>query len=131
MVTMTNESGIIPTEFCVVVQMDAAPEKVGSLYMPQTVTDRDQLAADEGTLVAVSPVAFNYADWPEGARKPEVGDRVIFRKYAGLLRKNERNGRDFRLLNDKDIVAIVAPAAEPVAIIDQEAIARLRTGTEG
>jgi co-chaperonin GroES (HSP10) len=104
---LQNDSGLIPTEFCVVVRMDAAPEKVGSLYMPPNVTDRDKLAADEGTLVAVSPLAFTYENWPEGSRKPQVGDRVVFRKFAGLLRTNKENGKDFRLLNDKDIVAIV------------------------
>ena len=128
---VTNDSGIIPTEFCVVVEMDPAPDRVGSILMPTTVTDRDKLAADEGLLVAASPVAFNYADWPEGARKPEPGDRVIFRKYAGLLRKNERNGKDYRLLNDKDIVAIVDTPAEAVPLIDPAALSRLRTGTEG
>lgn len=105
---MKNDSGLIPTEFCVVVQMDPVPEKVGNLFMPSTVTDQDKLRADEGTLVAASPVAFNYADWPEGARKPEAGDRVVFRKYSGLLR--ETNGRTYRLLNDKDILAIVESA---------------------
>lgn len=102
-----NTSGLIPTEFCVVVEMDAAPEKVGSIFMPSDVQDREKLQADEGTLVAVSPLAFTYENWPEGSRKPQVGDRVVFRKFAGLLRTNKENGKDFRLLNDKDIVAIV------------------------
>jgi co-chaperonin GroES (HSP10) len=102
-----NTSGLIPTEFCVVVEMDAAPDKVGSILMPTVVADRDKLAADEGLLVAVSPLAFTYDNWPEGSRKPQVGDRVVFRKFAGLLRTNKENGKDFRLLNDKDIVAIV------------------------
>ena len=108
-----NTSGLIPTEFCVVVEMDRAPEKVGSIFMPADVQDREKLQADEGTLLAVSPIAFNYADWPEGSRKPQPGDRVIFRKFAGLLREDKARGRSFRLLNDKDIVAIVE--AEPVA----------------
>jgi co-chaperonin GroES (HSP10) len=111
---MVNDSGLIPTEFCVVVAMDASPDKIGSILMPAVVEDREKLAADEGTLVAVSPLAFTYDNWPEGSRKPQVGDRVVFRKFAGLLRTNKENGKDFRLLNDKDIVAIVdaAPLAD-------------------
>lgn len=104
-----NTSGLIPTEFCVVVELDAPKSKIGSILIPSDMQDRDKLAAEEGTLVAVSPVAFDYANWPDGARKPEVGDRVLFRKFAGLLHK--RNERDYRLLNDKDIVAIVQPEA--------------------
>jgi co-chaperonin GroES (HSP10) len=110
---MVNSSGLIPTEFCVVVEMDAAPEKIGNIFMPSDVADREKLQADEGLLVAVSPLAFTYDNWPEGSRKPQVGDRVVFRKFAGLLRTNKENGKDFRLLNDKDIVAIVNPS--PVA----------------
>jgi hypothetical protein len=61
----------------------------------------------------VSPHAFSYADnWPEGS-KPEVGARVLFKRFAGHLHK--RNERDYRLLNDKDVVAVVeAPEALPV-----------------
>ena len=104
-----NNSGLIPTEFCVVVELDPVAEKVGSILMPSQVQDRDKLSAEEGTLIEVSPVAFDYANWPANARKPKVGERVLFRKYAGLL--TNRNGRAFRLLNDKDIVAIVVPVA--------------------
>lgn len=104
---MKNDSGLIPTEFCVVVEMDPIQEKVGSIFLPGDVQAKDKLSADEGTLLAVSPAAFSYAHWPEGARKPEVGDRVIFRRYSGLLREDTARGRTFRLLNDKDIVAIV------------------------
>jgi chaperonin GroES len=105
-----NNSGIIPVEFCVVVELDKQEEKTaGGIILPSAVKDKDKLAAEEGTLVAASPLAFDYADWPEGSRKPQVGDRVIFKRYAGLLR--ERDGRDFRLLNDKEIVGIVETTA--------------------
>jgi chaperonin GroES len=109
-----NRSGIIPTEFCVVVELDPAKDRSpGGIILPTNVADRDKLAAEEGTLIAVSPVAFDYANWPEGARKPEVGDRVLFRKYSGLL--HTRDKVDYRLLNDKDIVAIVEPDAVQLA----------------
>jgi len=108
---MVNESGIIPVEFFVVVALDPVPDKIGSIIMPATVSERDKLATQEGTLVAVSPHAFSYANgWPEGSM-PQVGHRVLFKKYAGAL--HERRGRDYRLLNDKDIIAIVEPDEAP------------------
>ena len=103
---MTNDSGLLPMEFNVVVRMDKAEEKTaGGIILPTSTQDRDKLSAEEGELVAVSPHAFTYAEWPENERKPQPGDRVIIARYAGVLR--ERNGRDFRIVKDKDIVAVV------------------------
>jgi co-chaperonin GroES (HSP10) len=106
----TNESGLVPLEFFVVVLLDPVEEKTaGGIIIPSKMQEQDELSAQEGTLVAVSPHAFSYADdWPEGS-KPEVGARVLFKRYAGLL--HERAGKKWRLLNDKDLVAVVEPAA--------------------
>jgi co-chaperonin GroES (HSP10) len=106
---MTNESGLVPVEFFVVVALDPAEEKVGSIIVPQSVQEKDKLSCQEGTLIAVSPLAFTYEQWPEGSRKPQLGERVLFRRYAGALHERTIGGvkRDFRLLNDKDIIAIV------------------------
>lgn len=104
-----NESGLIPVEFFVVVGLDPVQEKIGSIFVPTATQDKDKLSTQEGTLVAVSPHAFDYAnDWPAGS-KPQVGQRVLFKRYAGALHEREVAGakRDYRLLNDKDIIAIV------------------------
>lgn len=107
----TNSSGLIPVEFFVVVELPPRETKIGNIIVPDSVLDADKLATQEGTLVAISPLAFNYDNWPEGSRKPAVGDKVLFRRFAGAL--HERGGRDYRLLNDKDIIAIIeSPAAE-------------------
>lgn len=106
-----NTSGLVPLEFFVIVALDAAEEKTaGGIILPTTVKDQDKLSTQEGTLIAVSPHAFTYAEgWPEGS-KPEVGQRVLFKRYAGAL--HERAGKTYRILNDKDLVAIVdQPAA--------------------
>lgn len=101
-----NESGIHPVEFHVVVKPDPVEEVTkGGIIMLASTAERDKLAVEEGTLVAASPMAFTYADWPEDARKPRPGDRVMWKRYAGLLRT--RNGVDWRVLNDKDIVGIL------------------------
>lgn len=108
---MLNQSGLIPVEFFVVVELPPREEKTaGGIILPSMVQDKDKLATQEGTLVAISPLAFNYDNWPDGSRKPAIGDKVLFRRYAGAL--HERDSRDYRLLNDKDIIAIVEePAA--------------------
>ena len=112
---MVNSSGLIPVEFFVVVELDPAEEKTkGGLYLPPSVQDKDKVSAQEGTLIAVSPHAFDYAaDWPEGS-KPQVGQRVLFKRYDGSL--HERGERQFKLLNDKSIIAIVEAPAELRAV---------------
>ncbi len=103
---MTNDSGLLPSEYNVVVKPDAVEEVTkGGIILPVSTTDRDKLAADEGTLVAVSPHAFSYADWPEGHKPPQVGDRVVFAKYAGSLIK--RGEAEYRVIKDKDVIAVV------------------------
>lgn len=105
---MTNESGLLPAEFNIVIRMDATEQKTpGGIILPATKTDRDELATDEGTLIAVSPHAFTYAEWPEGTRQPQVGDRVLFAQYAGRIWK--RGDATYRILKDKDIVAVIEP----------------------
>jgi chaperonin GroES len=103
---MNNSSGLTPLEFFVVVELDQQAERTpGGIILPPNAKDQDKLATQEGTLIAVSPHAFTYADgWPEGS-KPEIGQRVLFKRFAGHL--HEREGRSYRLLNDKDLVAII------------------------
>lgn len=107
----SNESGLYPVEFNVVVKPDAVETvSAGGIIMrTNSAAEREKLAIEEGVLIAASPMAFSYADWPEGARKPQVGDRVMWKRFAGLLR--ERNGHDYRVLLDKDIVAIIEESA--------------------
>ena len=97
-----------PTEFNVVVELDPTETKTpGGIILLDNKTERDKLASDEGILVAVSPNAFTYADWPEGARKPQLGDRVLFPRYDGILR--DKDGRAFRIIKDKNVVAVIPP----------------------
>jgi co-chaperonin GroES (HSP10) len=105
---MRNESGLRPCEFNVVVEMDPTEEVTrGGIILPTSKTDRDKLATEEGTLVALSPHAFSYADWPQDQAPPVVGDRVLIARYAGAL--HERGGKSFRIVKDKDIVAVIEP----------------------
>lgn len=102
--------GITPTEYKVLVRpaTDDGTIKLKSgltLYKPDETRERDQHASMEGELVAVSPLAFGYETWPEGAHKPSPGDAVIFAKYSGIIVKGN-DGVEYRLMNDKDVVAV-------------------------
>lgn len=107
---MTNTSGVYPTEYKVLVQPVKVEEKTkGGIILPDEHKDREQFAQMEGVLVAISPLAFTYADakdWGE-AEKPKPGDRVMFAKFAGAAIKG-RDGADYRIINDKDVSAVLA-----------------------
>lgn len=106
---MINDSGLKPVEYNVVVRIDpVADRSAGGIYLPPKAKDAEELAADEGTLVAVSPHAFTYADWSQAEpdTMPRPGDRVMFARHAGRI--HEFQGRKYRLLKDKEIIAVIA-----------------------
>jgi co-chaperonin GroES (HSP10) len=108
---MTRLEDLKPVEFNVVVELDRTEEKTaGGILLPGQKVERNRLEETAGTLVAVSPFAFNYDEWPADARKPQLGDRVYFARYAGILQ--EFDGRWARIVKDKDIVAVVAQPAQ-------------------
>jgi co-chaperonin GroES (HSP10) len=100
-----NKSGILPTEFNVLVLPDPVEEVTkGGIILTDPTKESDKHAAVEGTLVAISPLAFTYEDW-EDVHKPKVGQKVIYARYAGNL-FDGNDGKEYRLLKDKDLLAV-------------------------
>ena len=85
-------------------------EKIGSIIVPVSEQEKQKWATTEGTLIAVSPLAFTYAkcdEWKDaGATPPKPGDRILFAKYAGTQVKG-KDGKEYVLANDKDVMAIL------------------------
>lgn len=112
---MTTVEDLRPVEFNVVIELDRTEEKTsGGIILPGNKVERNRLEETVGTLVSVSPFAFNYDEWPEGAQQPQPGDRVFFARYAGIL--NEFDGRWVRIIKDKEIVAVVAAKPSLAAV---------------
>lgn len=98
-----NASGINPVEYkCLVLPTKVEETTAGGIVLPSQIQEQDQLAETKGILVAVGGMAFS--DW-SGA-KPTVGQKVMIAKYAGLLCKGN-DGEEYRLVNDKDIAAVL------------------------
>lgn len=106
---MKNPSGINPTEFKVLIEPKKTDDvSKGGIIIPDETKDRQQYAATEGTLIALSPLAFTYAgpsEW-NGEAKPKTGDRVVYAKYAGAVIRG-KDGKEYRLCNDKDVCAVL------------------------
>lgn len=97
-----NQSKIQPREFKVLILPEAVEEKsTGGIILAATTKEREEMAQVRGTLVAVGGNAFE--DWND---PPQVGDLVYIGKYAGYVVKGA-DGKDYRLTNDKDIVATI------------------------
>lgn len=98
--------GLFPVEYNVLIFPEPVEERVGSIIRPSVTKDADEAAQTRGRLVAVSPLAFNFDNWPADARKPEPGDIVWYGKYAGVL-VTGADKREYRMCKDKDVGAIV------------------------
>jgi co-chaperonin GroES (HSP10) len=105
-----NPSGFKPTEYKVLVEPLEVSDKIGSFFIPPTTKDREQFAQTQGTVIAVSPLAFSYASKDEwaavGAAPPKPGDVVVFAKFAGM-EWNGKDGKKYKVINDKDITGCV------------------------
>jgi co-chaperonin GroES (HSP10) len=111
-----NASGIHPFEFKVLVLPDeyqnvkrwtGTDGQTYELALPDEHVDMEKRAVYRGTLIALSPTAFSYESWPAGTVLPKPGDKVLYGKYAGTNVKGPKDGKEYRVLNDKDIIALL------------------------
>jgi co-chaperonin GroES (HSP10) len=108
---MHNETDLLPMEYNVIVALDPIEERTqGGIILTTDKVERTRLEACEGTLIAASPLAFTYEEWPADAYRPQLGDRVFFARYAGVL--TDRGDKWLRVIKDKDLVAVVRPPAK-------------------
>ena len=102
-----NESGIEPIEYNVLIDQDAVETKTkGGLIKPDEILERDKHGQTRGTIIAVSPMAFSFDDWPDGVAKPQPGDKVAIAKHSGVFITGN-DGKEYRVVKDKDIVAVI------------------------
>jgi chaperonin GroES len=93
---------VIPVRHVAIIKPDKLEDRSsGGVWLPETARDRMQTAVDRGELVAVGDGFFEGLPGPV----PEIGQKVIFDRYAGSLIKVDKE--DFRLCNDDKIIAIL------------------------
>lgn len=100
-----NKSGIKPTGGHILVLPDKVEEKTaGGIILPDTIRDKEQLAATAGTLIDIGPSAW--MDLDNGMPWAKVGDHVSYARYAGVVLAG-KDGVDYTLLNDNDLLAVL------------------------
>ena len=114
-----------PLGYYVLVEIAEVEEKSeGGIIMPTGLTSKEQLIDQIGTVKAIGPTAFigypgcdreiPQLQGPAKAIPPascwgiQVGDKVLFEKYAGEYSKDD----SFRLIPDSKIIGLIE-RAEP------------------
>ena len=99
--------GLQPSEYNVIIAPAVMPEKsTGGILFADDTKDRQSGAMQVGRLVAASPIAFNYDQWPVGSNPPQPGQIVWFARYAGGEFVGA-DGRTYRIVKDKDIGGVI------------------------
>lgn len=106
---------IEPVGFRVLVKVEREKKKkTSTIVIPESVKDREVKGGFVGTVVALGPTAFQAFD--EGKPWVKIGDKVIFRQYAGLDNDaltlvdsgaDREKGDILRLINDEDVFGIL------------------------
>lgn len=105
---MENKSGVIPVEYKVVVLPDQPSDRTeGGLWKPDIVKDREKYKTVKATLIAVGGNAFEDCKPPI----PKPGDRVYVAVAAGIVHEGP-DGKEYRLVNDKDVCGIIVEEAK-------------------
>jgi co-chaperonin GroES (HSP10) len=104
------DPGIIPHEFKVLVAIPQPKKEVkfaggGTLHLPDSVSEANSDQSQAVRIVALSAAAFTYEDIPLSSQ-PQIGQIGVIARYAGMPIKG-RDGVHYRLVMDKDIVAIL------------------------
>ena len=102
-----NKTGIEPVQYSVLIMVDDVDDQTsGGIFIPEHALEREQMGHDRGTLIAKSDMAFE--EWY--GTIPEVGDKIIFKKFAGTIIQHRDDRKvlgKYRLCNDKEVFAII------------------------
>lgn len=102
-----NESGLKPLGRAVLVRMMELEElKTEKIFVPQHVREKSSVMEQRAEVIAVGDSAWE----DEKAPRCAVGDRVVVTKMAGYVIIGPRDGKVYRLVNDRDIFCLIEAA---------------------
>ena len=97
---MENNSGLAPLGRAVLVKHYESEKKTSLIELPDNVKERTLLVEQRAIVIEVGP-----ACWPDEPARAQPGDRVLISKMSGYMAVGISDGKQYRLINDKDIFA--------------------------
>ena len=99
--TIVNNSGLKPKGVAVLVEPYEPELKNSMLYIPPKVKASMGVLENRVTVIEVGPAAW--AD--EAQPRAQAGDKVLITKHAGYNATGPADGREYRIVSDRDIFA--------------------------
>jgi co-chaperonin GroES (HSP10) len=91
--------------------IDKFAEGSSVITKPMGLIDREEQSRCRGRIVAKGPYAFS--NHPEG--QPLIGDFILFAQFAGDFVKDNATGKDYRVIDDLEVKAIIPQSADKVS----------------
>ena len=101
--TVKNKSGLHPVGVAVLVEPYEAEKMSSIIAIPDTVKGRMDLLETRCVVIEVGSEAW--AD--EKVPRAKIGDRVMITKFGGALLVGVKDGRTYRMVNDRDIYCVI------------------------
>lgn len=96
---VVNTSGFHPLGVAVLVEPYEPEVKKSIIALPPSVSERTTMVESRARVVEIGPCAWH--DEPSPRAKP--GDLVYITKFAGWMGISQKDGKVYRLINDRDI----------------------------
>ena len=119
-----NPSGINPVGHRILILPRELQEKTASgiIISTDSQREREQMSNTIGLVVAMGKTCYQEDD--VSGPWCQVGDKVAFAKYAGLLYTG-KDGVQYRMINDSDVTATLDADVE---LVDPYLVTRKHTG---
>lgn len=86
------------------VEVDIQEEKTeGGIILAKSVLDKDKIHAQTGTVLALGPLCVVEL----GDHVLDIGDKIEFPRYAGMVTEGPEKDKLYRLLFDVDVSALI------------------------
>lgn len=78
-------------------------QSAGGIAFSETKVAQDTLAQTRGVVVSIGEHAWH----DEPSPRCKVGDRILFRQYAGQILADVEGPDKYRVINDKDVYGVL------------------------
>ena len=100
---MKNETGLHPLGLAILIEPYEPETKSSIIALPDTVKQKFAMVEARAIVIEVGPEAWSDEKTPRA--KP--GDKVLVTKYAGYAAQSPRDGKLYRLVNDRDVFCAI------------------------